>query len=138
MDHIAASPSMAESVLTQETSMSARTGRSMFAGAIGRVVNPVIACVDVNGVIRQIDVNEVMQRVDWNDVIDAIDWNNLMEHIDVDAVMQRVDVNAVVERVDVSRIPAFAFPPKGSYRYSWKNTCFICCNRSTPSLNDPI
>lgn len=51
-------PTIAESISSQQTT---RSGRSLLAGAIGSVVNPVMAVMDINGVMRQIDVRTLLE-----------------------------------------------------------------------------
>lgn len=71
-----------------------------------RVVDMVVAALDVNELVARVDVNAILARVDVNAVLEKVDVNALLEQVDVNELAQRVDVAGLVEKADISAVIA--------------------------------
>jgi hypothetical protein len=71
-----------------------------------RVLDIVVAALDVDELAARIDVNAVLGRVDIEGVLSRIDLNALLGRVDVNDLAQRVDVAALVEKADLGAVIA--------------------------------
>lgn len=71
-----------------------------------RVVELVVAAVDVNALLDRVDVDALLDRTDVDRLLDRTDVNRLLDHVDVDRVMARVDLNPILARVDMDDLIA--------------------------------
>jgi uncharacterized RDD family membrane protein YckC len=69
-----------------------------------RVVQLMVAAIDVNAVLERVDVDAVLARVDVDQLVARADVEAIVRRVDVDEIVRRVDVEAIVERVNVERI----------------------------------
>ena len=71
-----------------------------------RVVQLVVAALDVNALLDQVDVDALLDRVDVNGLLDRTDVDRLLDRVDVGRVMAEVDLNPILARVDMDDLIA--------------------------------
>jgi uncharacterized RDD family membrane protein YckC len=71
-----------------------------------RVVELVVAALDVNALLDQVDVDALLDRTDVNRLLDRTDVNRLLAHVDMDRLMADVDLNPILARVDMDELLA--------------------------------
>jgi uncharacterized RDD family membrane protein YckC len=71
-----------------------------------RVVQLVVAALDVNALLDQVDIDALVDRVDVNGLLDRIDVDRLLDRVDVGHVMAEVDLNPILARVDMDDLIA--------------------------------
>ena len=69
-----------------------------------RVVQLMVAAIDVNAVLERVDVDAILAKVDVDALVARADVEEIVRRVDVDEIVRRVNVEAIVERVDVERI----------------------------------
>jgi len=71
------------------------TGEEMEA-VIGRVVDNVVAVLDVDGIIGQVDVDEIVRRVDVDAIVGRVDIDDIISRVDVDGIVRRTEVGTLI------------------------------------------
>jgi uncharacterized RDD family membrane protein YckC len=71
-----------------------------------RVVQLIVAAIDVNGVLERVDLEAILARVDVNELVERVDVDEIVRRVDVEQIVERMDVERIVERVDVEKIVA--------------------------------
>ncbi len=69
-----------------------------------RVVEAIVAVLDVDAIVSRVDVDALLDRIDVNRLLARVDVDRLLARVDVDRLVTRADVNAVLDRVDVDRM----------------------------------
>jgi uncharacterized RDD family membrane protein YckC len=69
-----------------------------------RVVQLIVAAIDVNEVLERVDLAAVLARVDVNELVARADVDAIVRRVDVEAIVERMDVEKIVERMDVDQI----------------------------------
>ena len=71
-----------------------------------RVVQLIVAAIDVNQVLERVDLEAILARVDVNELVERVDVDEIVRRVDVEKIVERMDVEQIVERLDVDRIVA--------------------------------
>ncbi|MGH3170584.1 MAG: hypothetical protein ACRDN0_32485 [Trebonia sp.] len=71
-----------------------------------RVLDVVVASLDVNELAQQVDVNGLLSRLDLNAVMAQIDLNALLDRVDVQALAERIDIEALIQHGDLGAVIA--------------------------------
>lgn len=71
-----------------------------------RVVELVVAALDVNALLDRVDVDALLDRTDVDRLLDHVDVNRLLDRVDVDRLMAGVDLNPILARVDMDDLIA--------------------------------
>lgn len=97
-----------------------RAGSELFRAAVRRVVEAVLAVLDLtvlvrrhldlDALVRDVDVDAVVARVDLDAVVSRVDLDEVASRLDVDAVASRVDLDALVSRLDLAAVLARVDP----------------------------
>jgi hypothetical protein len=69
-----------------------------------RMVEIVVAALDINALLDRVDLNALLGRVNVNSVVQQVDVDELIKKVDLEALLGRVDVNALIQRVDVDAL----------------------------------
>jgi uncharacterized RDD family membrane protein YckC len=69
-----------------------------------RVVQLIVAAIDVNQVLERVDLEAILRRVDVNELVARVDVDEIVRRVDVEKIVERVDVGAIVARVDVEAL----------------------------------
>jgi uncharacterized RDD family membrane protein YckC len=69
-----------------------------------RVVQLIVAAIDVNQVLERVDLEAILARVDVNELVERVDVEKIVERMDVEKIVERMDVEKIVERMDVEKI----------------------------------
>lgn len=69
-----------------------------------RVLDLILAALDVNELLARVDVNALLAQVDVNALLNRVDVDALLDRVDVNALLDRVDVNALVDRADIDAL----------------------------------
>ena len=71
-----------------------------------RVVELVVAALDVNALLDQVDVNALLDRTDVDRLLDRTDVDRLLDRVDVGRLMAGVDLNPILAQVDIDDLVA--------------------------------
>jgi uncharacterized RDD family membrane protein YckC len=71
-----------------------------------RVIELVVAALDVNALLDRVAVDPLLDRVDVDPLLDRVDVNQLLDRVDVDRLLDRVDLDRILARVDVDDLIA--------------------------------
>jgi len=71
-----------------------------------RVVQLIVAAIDVNQVLERVDLDAILERVDVERIVERVDVDEIVRRVNVEAIVERVDVEAIVARVDVEALVA--------------------------------
>lgn len=73
-----------------------------------RVLDMVIASLDVNELARQVDVNGLLSRLDLNAVMAQIDLNAVLSRVDVQVLAERIDIEGLIQHGDLGAVIALS------------------------------
>jgi hypothetical protein len=71
-----------------------------------RVLDLVVAALDINELAARVDVNALLGRVDIDALLAKVDLNALVNQVDVNDLAQRIDVAGLVEKADLGAVIA--------------------------------
>jgi uncharacterized RDD family membrane protein YckC len=71
-----------------------------------RVVQIVVAALDVNALLDQVDVDALLDRTDVDRLLDRTDVNRLLDRVDIGRLMAGMDLNPILARVDMDDLIA--------------------------------
>ncbi len=71
-----------------------------------RVVELVMAALDVNALLDRVNVDELLDRTDVNRLLDRTDVNRLLDRVDIGRLMADVDLNPILAQVDMDELIA--------------------------------
>ncbi len=71
-----------------------------------RVVEIVVAALDVNALLNRVDVNALLDRTDVDRLLDRTDVNRLIDRVDVGRLLAGVDLNPILAQVDIDELIA--------------------------------
>jgi uncharacterized RDD family membrane protein YckC len=66
-----------------------------------RVVDLVVAALDVDALLDRVDVDALLDRIDVDALLDRVDVDGLLDRVDVARFADRVDIDSILARVDV-------------------------------------
>ncbi len=71
-----------------------------------RVVDLVVAALDVNALLDRVDVDALLDRTDVDRLLERVDVARLVDRVDIDSIVARVDIDSIVARVDMDGLIA--------------------------------
>jgi hypothetical protein len=63
---------------------------------VGRVVDEVVAVLDIDGIIREVDIDGIVQRVDIDGIVGRIDIDEIIGRVDIDGIVRRTEVGTLI------------------------------------------
>jgi uncharacterized RDD family membrane protein YckC len=71
-----------------------------------RVVELVLAALDVNALLDRVDVNALLDRTDVNRLLDRVDADRLLAGVDLNPILARVDMDGLLAQTDLGAVIA--------------------------------
>ena len=71
-----------------------------------RVVDLVVAALDVNALLSRVDVDALLDQVNVDGLLDRVDVDALLDRVDVARLGDRLDVDSILARVDIDGLLA--------------------------------
>jgi uncharacterized RDD family membrane protein YckC len=71
-----------------------------------RVVDLVVAALDVNALLDRVDVDALLDRTDVDRLLDRVDVARLVDRVDLDPILARVDMDGLIAQTDLGAVVA--------------------------------
>ena len=63
---------------------------------VGRVVDEVVAVLDIDGIIREVDIDGIVQRVDIDGIVGRVEIDEIIGRVDIDGIVRRTEVGTLI------------------------------------------
>jgi uncharacterized RDD family membrane protein YckC len=71
-----------------------------------RIVDLVVAALDVNALLDRVDVDALLDRTDVDRLLARVDVARLVDQVDLDPILARVDMDGLIARTDLGAVVA--------------------------------
>ncbi len=71
-----------------------------------RVVDLVVAALDVNALLDRVDVDGLLDRVDVDRLLERVDVARLVGRVDIDSIVAQVDMDSLIAQTDLGAVVA--------------------------------